>query len=259
MRSSTSSRLYQLLLGRCRLDGSNLDRWRIFLLENNIVVLDKDVAQNGELKTAIAKASNALVVLVLEDQISSRHFIAVSTNGKTQILQGRSIAGDGVGSITVVSTVQCLGNLVSLGVGKQQEGGASVDDGGEGVNRGAAYCSRVNRNSPETLRVINRDGGKSSGELGVIDASKEVFATSTIGFLAKEDAKNRLRDQTLRNEVIDRSLDARDAHNAVKSETQETVSRIRGKLRRDVLGKFNCLTLDCKATKCNIVSSTDTR
>jgi hypothetical protein len=63
----------------------------------------------------------------------------------------------------------------------------------------------------------------------------------------------------LRNEVIDRSLDARDAHNAVKSETQETVSRIRGKLRRDVLGKFNCLTLDCKATKCNVVSSTDTR
>lgn len=255
-----SCQLYKIEnMPRCRLDSGNLNRRRAFLLENNIVVLDEDVTQNGELKTTVTESSNASVVLVLEDQVGSRDLVAVSANAEGKILQGGGVAGDGVGSVTIVGSVQCFSDLASLGVGEQQEGGSSVNDSRESIYRAASNCGRVNGDTPETLRVVDGDGSKSTSELGIINTTKEVFTATAVGFLAKEDTKDGLRDQTLRNEVVNGSLDARDANNAVKGKTQETISRVRGEFRRDVLGKLNYLTLDGKASNGDIVSSADTR
>ncbi|RUS21450.1 hypothetical protein BC937DRAFT_92651, partial [Endogone sp. FLAS-F59071] len=228
---------------------SDLDlRYR--LLEDNIVILDKDITENGEIQVAVAKSSYTRSATCLKDEIGGRNLETTATNGEIEIAEGGGVTRDSVGAIAIVGRAQFLGQVGGNTISKEEERGPSVNDAVEAAaDISASRGEVVNGNSPKSLRVVDWDGGQGAIEFGLVVTTKDEFPTATHRLLAQKDTEFGVADEFLANEVVHWGLDTSDRSDGVKGQTQEAISDRVLELRGDGAGHVNGLAGDREAGK----------
>lgn len=193
------------------------------------------------------------------DEISSRDHKVGTANGEGQVRKAGDIARDGVGTIIVISSTIRIGNLLGNGVSEQQESGASVNNTAELVN-GSTTASRatIDVDGVPALRVIGRDLGEGTGDLACVDATEEVFTTTTLAGLSEPDAKDGVGDQTLRDQVVHGGLGTSHGGDGVETQTEETIGGTLLELRGFTLSQFNTLVLDGQTTNGDSIDTSGT-
>ncbi|RUS30704.1 hypothetical protein BC938DRAFT_479056 [Jimgerdemannia flammicorona] len=107
------------------------------LIEDDVVVLEEDIAEDGEVQATVTEASDAgAIAIVGVDEVGGRDF-----EGRTS--EGRGIAGDVVCAITIVSGTQATGHTAGDVVGEQEEGGAGVEDTTEAASAQSVEISSI--------------------------------------------------------------------------------------------------------------------
>ncbi|RUS17873.1 hypothetical protein BC937DRAFT_89393 [Endogone sp. FLAS-F59071] len=184
------------------------------LVEDDVVVLDENVAEDGEIHVVVAKARSARATAVLEDEVCGWDGKRATSDGKGEVAESGSVAGDSVCAVTVVGGAQLRSK-----VGGDVESGPGVDDAREAADAGAGHAQGVDSYTPETLRVVYGDSGQGATNLALVVTAKDVFTTTAVRLFAEEDTKHGVADEVLADEVVNRRLNSRNGREGVESQT----------------------------------------
>ena len=228
-------------------------------VKDNIVVLQKDIAKDSKVIVTITEASDTRVTILFIDKGVSMDLKGRGANGEHKGLEARGITADGESTIIVVSSTIGRSHRASDIVREDQERGTGVKDGIKRTSdTRATDGGTTNRDTVPAIGVIDRDRGQGALELARVIATKDIFASTPVAFLAEVNTKDRVTDQALTDQVIHRGLDASDGRDGIKAKTEET---IRGTILETAgfpSGQFDRLTLDGQTAQDDGIGTQDT-
>ncbi|RUP47286.1 hypothetical protein BC936DRAFT_145907 [Jimgerdemannia flammicorona] len=149
------------------------------LVEDDVVILDEHVPEDGEVEAAVAEPGDAGAVIVLiKDEVGTRHLEISAADGEMEVGDFGTVARDRVRSIVVIGRAHLLGHRGSNVVGEEAKGGPGVDDGLELLGHGFGTSRQtVDGDAPEALAVVDRHSGQFAADLGFVVATEGVCTT----------------------------------------------------------------------------------
>jgi hypothetical protein len=188
----------------------------------------------------MTEASNTRVTILFIDKGASRDLKGRGTNDEHKRLEARGVTTDGESTIIVISSTISRGNRAGNIVREDQERGTGVKCGIKrtGDTRATNGGTTDNDTIP-AIGVVNRDSSQETLELARFIVTKDIFASTTVAFLAEINTKDRVTDQ-----VIHGGLDASDSRDGIKAKAEETIRGTVLETAGFLSGQFDRLMLD---------------